>query len=293
MTHRSALSVDEVVVVRHGPARREYNLEHVFVRLRPAVGSEVLALVSSEARPMSCGKTSWHSFSACCDFMDTLRNQGCDGVVVAVYVTDRLLHSALKRHLRARHAMAYMPQFAAGAEGVDPFAELLDWNVYMPCRPHTIQSSIQWALKPWCDANTLKDAHNCVRSVRGNAHDLHSHLDEFLLQVVCFTEKTEDKEHVRCFWEFLDIPPRILDLFVSVDQIYDGTRLHVDKSMATHPNGWRRIKVCVLFCLRWLDWGDTRWLRCGRSSRYYLRSIIVGLDGLIALCLCVPRCNHL
>lgn len=79
----------------------------------------------------------------------------------------------------------------------------------------------------------------------------------------------------------------------STDPFFDGARLHVNQRMAEHPDGWGRIKVCVLFCLRWLDWSDTRWLRSGRSSRYYLRSILVGLDAFVKIVLGDQRYSHL
>lgn len=232
-------------------------------------------------------------FHSCHRLLDLLRHQGCEGIVIAVYVMDRLLHSACKRLFRVRHHFAYMPELSEDGGVVDVIAQCCDWNIHMSCRSHRIPSSIQWALRPWGDAGVTKDAHHVVRSVRGNADDLHNHLDEFLVQVVSFTDKTSDVEALRCFWEFLDVPKTVLDVFIMVDPYFDGTRLHVNKNMASHPQGWRHVKMCVLLCLRWLDWSDTRWLRSGRSARYYMRSILVGLDALVSVCLADPRCSHL
>ena len=49
----------------------------------------------------------------------------------------------------------------------------------------------------------------------------------------------------------------------------------------------------MLHCLRWCDWSDTRWLRSGKCARWYIRSLLVGTDILVARVLADPHCYHM
>lgn len=80
---------------------------------------------------------------------------------------------------------------------------------------------------------------------------------------------------------------------MSVDPLFEGARLHVNRRMAELPDGWGRIIVCMLFCLRWLDPSVTRWPRIGRSPGYYLSSILVGFGALVKMVLGDQRPSHL
>ena len=41
-----------------------------------------------------------------------------------------------------------------------------------------------------------------------------------------------------------------------------------------------------MLTFRWVDWSDTRWLKAGRASRFFLRSVACGLDPVVQSVLC-------
>ena len=292
LQERTTASAGEQKVKRDGKVRHEFLLQHMFVRTRKTSGHEELTFLSCPPLPLTHGKTAWNAYSAAISFHPSMRAVGWQGIVWQFYVFDGLQFQAMKRRLRAMHHLEYdgdMNLLAADVAS-DPIAQLTHFNICMRCKSHTTHLAVTWSLKPVLLEGMSKDAHNVVRSLRSNAHDLHSHVEPFMRQCVQFVEKTDDPVAVESFWRLLGVHPGMLKLVCMVDPVWDGQSLFIADRMSVDPDGWRKTKVVLLYLLRWCDWSDTRWLKSSKSARWYMRSLFVGLDKLVALVLQDPHC---
>ena len=159
-----------------GRRRREFLLEHAFLRIRPFAGPDKVFQCSSPARVLDQGKSAWHQFSASSEFHALVSQDNPDKICISMYVMDGACFSGCKRCFRARHFAAFQPGGECNREGesADRLAWLFDWNLYLRCKSHQIQLSVSWCLDPHMRGDTSKAAHNSVRSLKSNAADLQS-----------------------------------------------------------------------------------------------------------------------
>ena len=109
-------------------------------------------------------------------------------------------------------------------------------------------------------------------------------MPEFILTRVLFDRphptNVDEVEHL---WALLDVEPSHLELFVQVNIVWDGHRLHVSSSLLASQDAIDAVTTVVRYCLKWVDFSETRWVKVGSAGRLYLRSLLVGIDGLVQL----------
>ena len=44
---------------------------------------------------------------------------------------------------------------------------------------------------------------------------------------------------------------------------------------------WSKLSVVILYTFRWFEWSDSRWLRAGKASRFYFRSLACGVEAAV------------
>ena len=49
------------------------------------------------------------------------------------------------------------------------------------------------------------------------------------------------------------------------------------------PGCVNALATVIHYCLRWCDFSDTRWTKVGLCGRLYVRSVLIGIDGLVDL----------
>ena len=59
--------------------------------------------------------------------------------------------------------------------------------------------------------------------------------------------------------------------------------MHVSAALLADPDPIGAVTTLIRYCLHWVDFSDTRWTKCGESGRLYIRSLLVGIDGLVKL----------
>ena len=65
--------------------------------------------------------------------------------------------------------------------------------------------------------------------------------------------------------------------------MWDGKRLVVSKEFCQSVEAYGKIKLLVLYCLRWYNWSETRWLGVRKSAQFYIRSLILGGEAIAKL----------
>ena len=88
------------------------------------------------------------------------------------------------------------------------------------------------------------------------------------------------------FWQSMGVDHQsMLELLAEVNPQWD-TSLKVLRisALVYGRDGWfEMVRSCIMFNLQWMNWSDTRWAKMGVSSRLYVRSRAVGVDGLVSI----------
>ena len=58
---------------------------------------------------------------------------------------------------------------------------------------------------------------------------------------------------IEWFWTCLDVPPKLMDLFVKVNPQWDGTSLHCSASLAGDADRVSAVTTVIHLCLHWCD----------------------------------------
>ena len=52
-------------------------------------------------------------------------------------------------------------------------------------------------------------------------------------------------------------------------------------SMAGDPDCFALLSTIVGYSFKWVDWSGTRWVRMAKSARLFMRSLAVGISGVV------------
>lgn len=76
----------------------------------------------------------------------------------------------------------------------------------------------------------------------------------------------------------------MIERIAFVDPCWRGGRLVVNADMASVADGITEGVFVMTYLLRWVKFSETRWAGIGRSARFCVRSLEVGLEGIIGIC---------
>jgi len=289
-----------VLVDARGRIRREFLLEHAFLRARLPCGQRLMQNILSRPRPMTLGKGAWNVFTSCKEFLgDFLRGLGATGLTVSWYVLDGALKSAFQRHMHAAHRLKFeedMMQEEEQAEGYCALeASCLDWDLYTHCKSHVSQLCQFKALWRVHTAPVSKDAHLMIKSIRTNLTDMHKKVDAVIDTCVHYAEKAVGEALARkAWWSFLGVKEKFMDIFQEVDPHFAGDMMiYVNRDLANQPNGRMKIRLCLLYGWRVFDWSDTRWLKSGASSRCFFKAEATGISAGVNEVLADGNMSHM
>ena len=143
------------------------------------------------------------------------------------------------------------------------------------------------------DNRISEDAHVSIRGVVNSSESLFQKQNDFINRFVSFEDRECDPQQVRSFWRLMDIPDRLLDLFTLADPWWDPRekRLKMQPVLRQDRECWEKVGMILLTVRRWIVWSDTRWARCGKAGRMFMRSVGTGLDSAIQDCLSDAACE--
>ena len=231
---------------------------------------------------MSKGRGAWNCFSAGCEFYETLRSIGARGVVINFYLSDGQLFTASERHFKARHKLFYS-DLGPDLDDVTDWHTLenLEWTKGIRCRSHGCSLAVVWSLKSVSTKEKNTDVHNSVRSLRGSLQAFIDDLDGFLLAHLAFSNRGDRRDEVDAFWRFLMADDGAIETLVEVNPWWDGESLHVNAPLQADPEMLSKVTFVVLYCLRPVDWSETRWVKVRKSSAFWVRSEVVGIKRMV------------
>ena len=135
----------------------------------------------------------------------------------------------------------------------------------------------------------VDDAHINVQSLLNTSLPLVHSMGAFIKQHLHFADRHCSHHDVRVFWGFMDVGDELLPLLIEVNPEWVGDRLVVCASLGHDAECWQQESMCLAHALRWQSWSDARWLMADKSARCYLKSVVVGISGCVALCLAGPH----
>ena len=287
MRYRVRSSHGEVVVDRHGRLKTEYVLQRSIVKSRR--GDQVhMAIKIERPRPLLT-KTCADIWSAGCDFCPILPLAGHKGVSIHVYLQDGLFAKPFGRRMIARHSLfweaAYCP-LVFQCEADRALAELRDWVFFSSCFAHSCSKALKWGLKSLVvgGEELLDGVHISVSSLLRASKGLFMVVPEFIATFVVFDlPDLATTDELEWFWATLDVPPKLMPLFLKVNPQWYGQRLHCTASLAQDLDMVNIVTTVIHFCLHWCDFSETRWTKVGLCGRMFLRSLCIGVEVLAKL----------
>lgn len=256
--------------------------------VKAAVGGQMhLSIKLERLRPLT-SKKCVDIWSAACDHAGMLKLQGHTGISLTMYVQDGLFAKPFAARMKARHTLLFTPDMCPldFASPIDrQLAEMKDWVFSTRCVAHSCSTALKWGLKKLVTSETLvEDVHITISALLRGSTGLLNKIPQFLTSFAVFDRPDPaDEEALERTWESLDVAARDLHLFVMVDPLWYGGKLHVRRSLLDHPDCFGCITTVVQYCLSFVDFSDTRWVKVGTCGRRYARALTIGVDQLVEI----------
>ena len=269
-----------------GRLRTEFIVQRTIVKAM-VEGNMELGMKIERPRPLAAKKCN-DIFSASCDNCPLLKLSGHKGISISVYLQDGLFSAPFGKRQLARHNMFFKPQYCplsfASPEDRD-LCELKDWVLTSFCIAHSCSLALKWGLKIMvCEKDMLDSVHISLSSLLRASAGIHQAVPQFIVSSVAYDRAPpEDPAEIEHLWAFLEVDPNSLELFVAVNPYWDGKVLHVSAALLSGPDPIGAVTTVLRYCLAWVDFSETRWTKVGLAGRLYIRSLLVGIDGLVKL----------
>ena len=275
-----------VDVSRVGRLRTEFVVQRTMIKA--AVGGQMELGIKLE-RPRSLwNKKCVDIWSAACDHAGMLKLQGHTGISLTMYIQDGLFEVPFAKRMKARHSLFFTPgvcplEFASPIDR--DLAEMKDWVFSSRCMAHICSLALKWGMKRLVTSeNLLEDVHMIISALLRGSTGLLKNIPHFLITFAVFDRPDPaDEDALERMWESLDVAQRDLHLFVLVDPLWYGGKLHVRKSLLDHPDCFGCITTVVQYCLSFVDLSETRWVKVGTCGRRYVRALMIGVDKLVEI----------
>ena len=130
----------------------------------------------------------------------------------------------------------------------------------------------------------IENVHISISALLRASTGIYLCVREFIAGCVAFDRHEPDSlADLEYLWTFLDVAPTDLALFLKVNPLWDGRNLRVNAALLDDAGCVEPLTTVIHYCLKWCDFSDTRWTKVGLCGRLYLRSVLIGVDGLVDL----------
>ena len=288
MRSRVASEHDGVRVDRRGRMRTEFVLQRAILKCQRGDQWHIGVKIQ-RPRPLASKKCS-DIWSAACDFCPVLALSGHRGVCIHVYLQDGLFAKPFGRRMIARHSLFWEPHLCPlhfDSEADRLLSAMKDWVYTSKCFAHSCSLALKWGMRQFVVGGDelLESIHISVSALLRASQGLFLVVPEFIATYVAFdSPDPSNPEDVHWLWLSLEVPPKLLDLFVKVNPQWHGDRLHCSSMLsADRDGGISAVTTLLHACLHWVDFSETRWTKVGMCGRYFLRSLLMGVDKLAHL----------
>ena len=270
-------------MVREKRRRAEFLLEGVILKYKDLHGRTHACMRMFPPREM-IGKTGWHIFGSACD-IPLVRHSCLTIIILHFYLQDGLHSKGNLRKQQAYHSLLFENPTDAMSDETSS-GEHLEWVFGMRCILHVGQSGVKAAISPLMTKDINSDAHIVIASLRNSTDALHNFLDEFIGTRVVYDDSGPSLGERQLFWQTLGVAKeRQLKLLLDVNPRWDESQqiLRVRSTLRGTTDGVELIKDCLIQCLRWRNWSDSRMAGVSRTAQLYFVSRAVGVSYLVDL----------
>jgi hypothetical protein len=205
------------------------------MRISQVDGKDLLFTIFEEPLGLNKGKKAWNCFSAACEFIGTLRQQGQTGITINVYLADGALFTSLNRKFQARHFLYYRSGLASEDELRAFRLEISDWTICLKCSSHSCSNALKWGLKRLAGKEIIDATHISTASLVNAATALHLHVEAFVFRHVSFVgERSGTFQEIEAFWRMLGVGSEMLDELSRHD--LDWTGFGPNRTLNVPPN---------------------------------------------------------
>ena len=224
------------------------------------------------------GKTAWHQWS-CVQGVGSLLELRHEGLAVTVYVFDRAVLDSLskKLHQTHEHRRATLQLPPSPTSPTDR-----DWVFTLGCAVHDAHNALQWAMAMTCDVpSCCSSLRSLLQCLRNWLPIIHEHLGDFLSVHVDFRDGDRDEELCQLYWASLGVGVDWLPLAVALDPVWQHDRLWINPKWRDNKDTLETLVSFYLYCFRFRQATESRWLSIGIACRCVLLSIPLGLPYLL------------
>ena len=172
---------------------------------------------------------------------------------------------------------------------------LLGWSdivVDIKCVLHGLHNAMKWGLRPHWDSELSDTLHIVILSLRQSSVELADHIPEFLEKCLLYEDVPLDgwneydlaRRHV---WRLLGVDEEALEDLMLVNPRWDQGRkkLLVNAHLEWDPLASSKVTTCIAMMMRWHNFTGSRFAGLSQACRLLLRSMLVGIDSLVAVTL--------
>lgn len=284
-------SASDKRALRRGKVLEEFLMERSCVHIVRPSGKIESALLVGEPRSLSQGKKAWNLFAAAAGFFPLVRQLGHQGICVFHFGSGRAMFTALDRLLRQRRQAYYNPEVGPDLGAARDQLFMMDFFVSTGCASHDVSNALKWSFPAASGAETLKDLHIAVESLRNSYRFLHQRLPRFIRESVAFAGPAPEDDLFN-FWRALGIDVDWLDLVASLNPHWCDGQLMVSAAAQDDPLLVEHLSAVILHIWRWRKFSDTRWCGVGVSCRTLVASLVIGVDQVVAAALADPNSSN-
>ena len=286
---RSRVLKEHEGVKVHGRTRLREEFVMQRTLLKTAVGGDPHMSIKFERPRKLESQKCLDMYVAACDRFPLLKISGHKSISLSMYMQDGLFAKPFGKLMRARHSLFFKKQ-CCPLKCTDSERELLefkDWVFVWTCCTHACSKALKWGMKKLVSSTDLADdVHISISALLRGSTGIYMSVPQLIASYVSFDRPDPDSctsGNTALFWTLLDVAPTDLDVFLKVNPMFDGQRLHVSGSLIGDPECVHIVTAIIHYCLKWCDFSDTRWTKCGLCARLWLRSLMVGTDALVDL----------
>jgi hypothetical protein len=209
---------------------------------------------------------------------------GCTAINISHTCFDGALFAALSDLVGRHRARALALSSTDLDDGTRKLLRLCSWYVATPCINHGARNSLKWPLKEYVEnPKIMKDMWAIIETCRTCYATLMDYKSLWVASRLVFRDWTF--ENAYRLWTMLGIESQHCEALVEMQIRYENGSICVAEHCHTDPDIVE--KVCnlmsVVFVFR--KWTDSRWVTMGDTTRTFLGSLFLGIDGLVAFAL--------
>ena len=276
-----AVGTEGQSIHRRGGLLQEFIMQRGYIKIITPAGEIEMVPILAPPRPENHGKAATNAYTAANDFWPIMPGVDEERICHFHLCMDRALLNATARWLRRREAWHFDPDSGVHRHLPVDYLRLFSWFSMAGCALHDAQNAFKRGLDCLSLERVVDDLYIAVESLRNSFAHLHGNLYTCLRKRVSFDRTGFRNKDEAKLWRFLGVAAIWISDFVFAAPWGDREVLHVREEVGRLLDPYDVISSIWMYAMRWKKFSESRWMTLGSSARNVLRSIVLGVDGLM------------